>query len=117
MQRVLHYANDPTQRSQDALAARAAVAAAHCGDGWLESLAMLRGSLPALHEPSVVDSVPVLTPGLLAYWARFHSAPRAESPLAFAMRTAESQGLRVRTDITLRDALRKADEAQAARSL
>ena len=117
VQRVLHYANDPMQRSRDAIAARAAVAAAHCGDGWLESLAMLRGSLPTLHEPSEVDTVPVLTSGLLAYWARFHAAPRAESPLAFAMRTAESQGLRVRTDITLRDALRTADAAQAGRSL
>jgi hypothetical protein len=56
----------------------------------------------------------MLTEGLARYWATFHGAPRAESALAFATRTAEAQGLRARMDIALMDALRAIERRDAA---
>ena len=106
--RAVQYARDPVQRSRDATATRSAVLAMHCGEGWLARLEALRDSLPSAHEPVAVVDLPRLTPGLLAYWARLHAAPRSEGPLEFAIRTAEAQALRVRTDIAVRDALRSA---------
>ena len=103
--RALGYANDAGARTRDAQTTRSAILAMHTGEGWNQHLERVRAALPAAHEPAIPDDVPPLSPGLRDYWARFHAAPRAESPLQFAVRTAESQGLRVRTDIALRDAL------------
>jgi hypothetical protein len=116
---VVQCARDPVQRSRDAMATRAAVLAMHCGEGWTARLEDLRCALPSAHEPVAVGDLPTLTPGLRDYWARFHAAPRYEGPLEFAIRTAEAQGLRVRTDIAVRDALRSgvASASQADRSL
>ena len=102
---AVQYARDAEQRSSEATATRAAVLAVHCGEAWGASLQTLRSSLPAVHEPVAPLDLPTLTPGLLNYWARFHAATRSEGPLEFATRSAEAQGLRVRTDIALRDAL------------
>jgi hypothetical protein len=116
---AMQYAHDPQVRSRDARATRSAVLATHCGEGWMARLEDLRGSLPSAHEPSTVGDLPSLTPGLRDYWARFHAAPRYEGPLEFAIRTAEAQGLRVRTDIAVRDASlsRVAKASQTDRSL
>jgi hypothetical protein len=119
VQRVVELAHDTGQRSREALAARSAVLATHCGEGWAARLKELRDALPSVHEPVAVGDRPPLTPGLVDYWARFHAAPRPEGPLEFAIRTAETQGLRVRTDITVRDAMRAAPPraSQTDRSL
>jgi hypothetical protein len=106
VEQALSLARDPGQRSQLAKQARDDVLAVHCGDAWRASLAALRDTVPPTHEPVDVDDVPLLTEGLARYWATFHGVPRAESALAFAMRTAEAQGLRARTDVALADALR-----------
>lgn len=105
VERALAYARDPAMRSSDAAATRLAVASTHTGTGWNDHLDRLRAALPAIHAPRVPKDVPPLSQGLLDYWASFHATPRAETPLEFAVRTAESQGLQVRTDIALREAL------------
>ena len=84
---------------------RTAILDTHTGDGWNAHLDRLRASLPLAHAPRVPAEVPPLSQGLLDYWASFHATPRAETALQFAIRTAESQGLQVRTDIALREAL------------
>ena len=103
--RALAYAHDAELRWRDATVTRSAVLATHTGAGWNEHLDRLRAALPSTHTPHVPADVPQLSQGLLDYWASFHATPRAETPLQFAMRTAETQGLQVRTDIALREAL------------
>lgn len=103
--RAVVRARDPAKRSQEAAVLRSSIAAMHTGAGWNGYLQRLRCSVPLVHAPRVPSDGPVLSAGLRDYWAGFHATPRAETPLQFAMRTAESQGLQVRTDIALRDAL------------
>jgi hypothetical protein len=103
--RALAYARNPGTRSRDAEATRSAIVTMHTGPGWNQHLERLRASLPSTHAPRVPPDVPMLSRGLVDYWASFHATPRAETALQFAMRTAEAQGLQVRTDIALREAL------------
>jgi hypothetical protein len=103
--RALEYARMPSMRLRDARATRSAVVATHTGAGWNEHRDRLRAALPSTHAPRVPTDVPRLSQGLLDYWARFHATPRAETAFQFAVRTAESQRLQVRTDVALREAL------------
>lgn len=86
--------------------ARPAVIATHTGNGWDAALRELEDGLPARHEVGLGGDPAPLPAALRAYVAGVHAGRNPTAALAFAETAAAAQGVRLRQDVALVDALR-----------
>jgi hypothetical protein len=102
---ALRLAHDTAARSAQVATLRAAVVACHAGGAWDARLRALESELPATHGPGLAGEPPAMPPALRAYVAGVNAARTATAPLAFAEAAALAQGVRLRRDVALLDAL------------
>jgi hypothetical protein len=100
-------AADPGSRAAHARAARDAVLAQHCGDGWGRRLEALQQALPRQHDVGLAFEPPPMPPSLAAYWAGIHAGKAQQSPLDYAQVRARENGLHARLDVAVLDAMRQ----------
>jgi hypothetical protein len=100
-------AADPGLRAAQARAARRAVLARHCGEGWNTHLQALQQALPRQHEVGLAFEPQPMPDSLAAYWAGIHAGKVRESPLDYAQARAQENGLHARLDVAVLDAMRQ----------
>jgi hypothetical protein len=106
-------ARDPGRRESLADEARHAVLAVHCGARWDARLEALHQVVPARHDVGFgVEPQPTPRP-LAEYWAAHFAARSRQSPLDFALRSAERQRLRPRLDLAVLEAMRPLQDINA----
>jgi hypothetical protein len=89
---AVELARSPALWEPRAAQARAAVQAAHCGEGWAAALESVTRQIPARHEPQGVGAVAPLPPGLAKYWDEYYLRIPGD-PLELVAKQAAARGL------------------------